>query len=180
MRIVLAAVAAMVMCATSGVAARAHAQEVETAQPSDSADVAKKTELIRRYLVAIQYEKLVNTMIESMSGQLLARSRIPEEKRGIARDALIAAYDVVLPQMQEATIELYVEIFTIDELEQMVAFYESAVGRSIMAKTVMLSQRSGDLMQEFAPLMEREMTSQLCRRLDCEALGLRTAQPPKR
>src|SRR5690606_661729 len=79
MRIVLAAVAAMVMCATSGLAARAHAQEVEAAPTSDSVDVAKKTELIRRYLVATQYEKLVNAVMESMSGQLLARSQIPEE-----------------------------------------------------------------------------------------------------
>lgn len=180
MKIVLAAAAAMVMCAVSGAADSVHAQEQQAAQNSALADSARKSALIRRYLVAIQYEKLVNTTIDSMAGELLARSRIPEEKRGVARDALIAAYAVVLPQMQEATIELYAEIFTIDELEQMVSFYESAAGRSIMAKTVMLSQRSGEMMREFAPIMEREMTSQLCRRLDCEALGLRTAQPPKR
>lgn len=180
MRIVLAAVAAMAMCATSSVAALAHAQEVEAAQPSDSADVAKKTELIRRYLVATQYEKLINAMMDSMSGQLLARSQIPEEKRGIARDALLAAYAVVLPQLQEATVELYVEAFTVNELEQLVAFYESATGRSIMAKTVMLSQRSGELMREFAPIMEREMILQVCRRVDCGTLELQMAQPSKR
>lgn len=180
MRIVLAAVAAMVMCAASGAAGGAHAQEKQAAQGAELADVARKSELIRRYLAAVQYEKLVNTTIDSMAGQLLARSRIPEEKHGVAREALLAAYAVVLPQMQEATIELYAETFTIDELEQMVGFYESAAGRSIMAKTVMLSQRSGEMLREFAPIMEHKLTSQLCRRLDCEALGLRTAQPPKR
>jgi hypothetical protein len=150
--------------AVPSIAAPAVAQEA-----SSAATLAEREALVRRFFVAIQFDKMMNVMMESMLGHILADSGVPEDKREVVREAALEAYAAVIPQMTEANVDLYAQAFTLDELQQLVAFYESPVGRSLMTKTVMLSQQSGAMMERFQPIMERELMTRLCARIDCSA-----------
>ncbi|KQW79660.1 DUF2059 domain-containing protein [Brevundimonas sp. Root1279] len=175
----------LVLAATAAalsVTAPAMAQEAPRAVPvvAQDADRAEREALVRRYLTAIQMDKLMNGMMESMMGSMLEDSEIPEEKRELVRDAALAAFANVMPQMNDAMIDMYAEAFTRDELQQLVAFYESPVGRSMMSKTVMLTRQSGELYESFGAAMEEEMMKQLCLRMDCSALTDDVAPTAKR
>lgn len=139
------------------------------AQEAANPDVAAREALARRYFVAMQFDKMMNVMLESMTTSMMANSTLAEDKRDFLRDALLETYDAVLPQMIEAYVDLFAETFTLDELQQLVNFYESPVGRSVMAKSVLLSQQAGPMLERFQPIMERELTTRLCARIDCDA-----------
>lgn len=157
----LAFALAMVLFQGSPVAAQTHS----TAATSVEFEV--KADLVRRYFVVIQFEKLMSVSMESMMGPLLADTALPEEKVELVRESVLEAYGVVLPQMIEGSVAMYAEAFTLEELEGLVAFYESPIGRSLMVKSVMLSRSSGDLLARFQPIMEEEMMRRLCARIDC-------------
>lgn len=166
----LAAAAAML-----SVAAPAAAQDSDRlipvrAAPQDAEREAKEA-LVRRFFVAVQLDKLTSTMIEQML-QSTQSPDIPADKRDLVNDAILAAYAEVSPRMNETFIDLYADAFTIQELEQLVAFYESPVGRSLTAKSVVLTRQMGALMEQFQPMMEEATTRQLCRRIDCSATGM--------
>lgn len=163
-----AALACLAAVAFLGAAAPVAAQTAPQAPAAaQGAEQQAKAALVRRYFEAIQFDKLMNVMMESMMVSMTESSRLPEDKIPVMREAVLEAFGNVLPQMVDANIEIYAEAFTLEELEQLVAFYESPVGRSLMAKTVVLSRQSGEMMQRFQPIMQEEMRRQLCARMEC-------------
>ena len=139
------------------------------------AEFEAREALVRRFFEVSQFEKLTNTMMESMVAPMLSDSRIPADKVPVVREAFLEAFGNVMPQMMDAYVEQYAGTFTLQELEELVAFYESPTGRSVMAKTLTLSRQAGDMIERFQPLMEAEMRRQLCARIDCPAPA---AEPP--
>lgn len=137
-----------------------------TVQP---AEFEAKAALVRRYFEVIQFEKLMNVAMESMMGTMLANTDLPEDKYEAVENSILEAYGVVMPRMIEASVGMYAEAFTLEELEGLVVFYESPIGRSMMAKSVMLSRNSGEILARFQPIMEDETMRRLCARIDCPA-----------
>lgn len=140
------------------------------------ADFEARETLIRRYFEVIQFEKLMNVSMESMMGTMLADTDIPEDKYEVVEDSVLEAFAVVMPQMIEASIVMYAEAFTLEELEGLVAFYESPIGRSVMAKSVILSRNAGEILARFQPMMEEETLRRLCAQIDCPA-GTNAPEP---
>lgn len=168
------ALACLAAVAFLGAAAPAAAQTAAPASTVAQADdLPARQALVRRYFEAIQFEKLMNSTMEAMAAPMMADTSIPADKRPLFREAFLEAFGNVMPQMVDANIGMYAEAFTRDELEQLVAFYESPVGRSVMAKTLVLSRQSGEVLQRFQPILQEEMMRQLCARIDCPA-----APPP--
>ena len=166
--LVLAAAAAMLSVAAPVMASEAPAPAIA----SEDAERAEKLALAERYLTVIQGEKLMNVMMESMVGPMLEDERIPADKREVIREIALESFAVVIPQMMDASIVIYADAFTLEELRGLVAFYESPVGRSLMAKTLMLTQRSNELYGEFIPILQAEMMERMCARLgECGATG---------
>jgi hypothetical protein len=147
---------------------------------AQSVEFEVKADLVRRYFVVIQFEKLMTVSMESMTGPMLESTPLPEDKIALMREAVLAAYAVVLPQMIEANIAIYAEAFTVEELEGLVAFYESPLGQSVMVKSVMLSRGAGEVFERFQPLLQEEMTRQMCVRIDCPANAMARRAPAKR
>jgi len=167
-RLLACTVAALIGCATPSFATPVLAQAAAP-PPAADATLAERQALVRRFFVVIQFDKMMNVMMESMIGSTTLDQRIPVEKREVVREVTLEAFAAVMPQMMEANVELYADAFTLDELQQLVAFYESPVGRSMMSKTVMLSRQAGEMVERFQPIMEREMMTRLCARIDCDA-----------
>lgn len=152
-----------------GCAAPAVAQTPPPAAQADAPEQAEKQALVRRYFEVSQFEKIMNTMMESMMAPMMNDPRIPPEKLPVLREAILEGFGNVVPQMMDAFVIQYAETFTLTELQELVAFYESPIGRSIMNKTLILTRQSGDMMERFGPIMEAEMRRQVCARIDCPA-----------
>ncbi|GLS00057.1 hypothetical protein GCM10007859_00600 [Brevundimonas denitrificans] len=139
-----------------------------TAPSAQSAEVDAKAALVRRYFAAIQFDKLMNGMIESMLQNILADPRIPAEKREVIEDVALESFAAVMPGYMDRVVAVYAEEFTREELEGVVEFYESPVGRSLTARSVILTRRTGELMNYFQPAFEADMQRRLCDRIGCE------------
>lgn len=169
-RILVSAAAAALLAVVSPAQSAELAETPPAAAAAQAADLAERQAMVRRFFVAMQFEKMMNGMMESMWEPMISENEeIPAEKRELVRSAAMAAFAVVLPQMIEANVELYAEAFTLQELTELVAFYESPTGRSLMAKSVMLTRQAGDMVERFTPIMEEEMVRQICARMDCSA-----------
>ena len=138
------------------------------APPAQAAEVEAKAALVRRYFAAIQFDKLMNGMIDSMLQNILADPRIPADKREVIEDVAIESFAAVLPGYMDRVVAVYAEEFTREELVGVVDFYESPVGRALTARSVMLTRRTGELMDYFQPAFEADMQRRLCERIGCD------------
>lgn len=149
----------------------------QTAAPSaQSAEDEAKAALVRRYFAAIQFDKLMNGMIESMLQNILADPRIPSEKREVIEDVALESFAAVLPGYMDRVVAVYAEEFTRDELVGVVEFYESPVGRALTARSVILTRRTGELMDYFQPAFEADMQRRLCDRIGCDSAVVPTSK----
>jgi uncharacterized protein len=152
------------------------------AEPKAAAapDMAVKEALVRRYFKAMEFEKLMDSMVSSMTpvmAEQAAKSNpaLTAEQRQIISDVVRdAMHDVMTPKLIEMNVSVYAEAFSEAELRALVVFYESPEGRSIMQKTPALMPKAAAIARELMPQMEREVMTRVCARVDCNAL-----QPPK-
>lgn len=165
---------AVVLALTFGQALPAVAQT--SAPTAQSAEVDAKAALVRRYFAAIQFDKLMNGMIESMLQNILADPRIPAEKREVIEDVALESFAAVMPGYMDRVVAVYAEEFTHEELVGVVEFYESPIGRSLTARSVILTRRTGELMDYFQPAFEADMQRRLCDRVGCEPGAVPTSK----
>lgn len=78
----------------------------------------------------------------------------------------------IWPVMFERSAQMHAEVMTEEELLAQLALYESEIGASITAKTLLLAERNGELMKEVVPLFQAEMVRRLCLDIDCEGKGV--------
>jgi hypothetical protein len=149
------------------------AMPAAAAAPAETVTPAKLA-LVRRYLQAIHYEKLMDAMIASM---------LPVMAQGIAqKDHLTAAQqqmvvdvvrqemrETITPQMMDRMAPIYAGAFSEAELQAIVAFYESPAGQSVIAKTPALAPRAADVVRSLMPQVEADVRERLCQRLHCNA-----------
>jgi hypothetical protein len=69
--------------------------------------------------------------------------------------------------MFEAVAPVYADIFTLEELQALVAFYQSDVGRSMMSKSYAAAPRIATAIQGILPELMADMGDQLCNRFEC-------------
>lgn len=123
-------------------------------------------ELARRYIVALDMRKnvmpMMDSMMAAMTDQELAQGDFTAEERAlvakIVRDAVNGTMEgELLDEMLTDMEPMLAETFTEQELQAMVDFYESPIGRSMMAKMPAFAERSTSLMVKFAPKMQAEI-----------------------
>lgn len=109
-------------------------------------------DLVRLMKVQESYEQ-ARPQINAMLSNLLNAMEGPEE----IRSDLMAFHQGQMEWISEATswpkvkdkyIEIYVDLFDTRELEGMIEFYSSPIGRSVIEKTPRLNERMMSLSQE--------------------------------
>ncbi len=112
------------------------------------ADEAERLELARRFVATRSDETemqffdatlpyYMSAMEQSLNVTDVERERLPDVLREEYRRALVTA--------REHTAQTYARIFTEDELRELVAFYETGVGRSYLEHQGEIQQDSIDL-----------------------------------
>jgi hypothetical protein len=135
---------------------------------SASAHADASIESVERLMQVMQ----VQTQLEAMQAQTLPLMQ-NAMRQGLGTQMSTAAsehlFNVVMPRMDAVIREefswaklkssfaaIYAETFTQEEVDGLIAFYDGPIGRSLIAKTPELTQRSFRLMQEkMGPVMQR-------------------------
>jgi uncharacterized protein len=75
---------------------------------------------------------------------------------------------------------IYGSVFTEEELVAQIAFYRTAVGRSVAAKTISLSMASQEVETAAMTNLLEEFESKYCARFDCDEAEQTGAKPSRR
>lgn len=132
-----------------------------------------RLELSRRYYEALNLDAMVEAMLDGMLPAILANSPnaalLSEKQRKAIGEVSKEATLSILPQLKQATITLTAEYFSTEELGALVDFYESPLGKSIVAKTPAYSARSGELMRDILPTVTAKIPSLICAHQELKA-----------
>jgi uncharacterized protein len=125
-------------------------------------------ESIDRLLADAKVEKLLDTMLvnvdqvmrRSMEASMQGQQLSPEQRRAI--DATAATFVQVMREemtwdkLRPLYVQIYQESFTQEEIDGLIAFYESPAGVAFVEKMPVVMQKSMSLMQSrMAPMMEK-------------------------
>jgi hypothetical protein len=136
---------------------------------TDPADMAQRRELTRQYMDLVNLTKILDTMSQSMSASIAPGPNVPPEVATAMRQSIIESMDAVLPRILEEMVDVYANKLTTEELTALINFYGSPVGRSVTVKTEQLMGEMGPLMSKYTPIMQREMLTRLCGKVECPA-----------
>ncbi|MBL0969344.1 MAG: DUF2059 domain-containing protein [Brevundimonas sp.] len=131
---------------------------------------AERLALANKFVVLMQGDQLASSMGQMMS--VLGpppNSNMTAEEREIFNDVTNDMVAVMLPRIFEAMAPIYADIFTLEELRGLVAFYESEIGQSLITKSYAASPRIAAVVQGIMPGVMSEMGDRLCDRLSCSA-----------
>lgn len=133
----------------------------------------EKAELVRRYFKAMDFDVMMDAMLKSMvpmmvQGEMSDNPELSAEDAQILSDLTIETMNEIMPVYVENLVEVYAEAFSHEELVQIVAFYESPVGQSIVKKTPALTPKVMEVMVALMPQIEANMAKKVCKRFGCE------------
>lgn len=108
--------------------------------------------------------------VAQMPMRMLESQDMSEEQKAEARRAMQASMDATLKRFSWARIkpmfvDVYAEVFTPEEIQGLIDFYESPLGRAFLAKQPQLTaatmERMQDMMQEIMPELQRDVEEAL-------------------
>lgn len=147
--------------------------------PAVAQDVDREARLAlaERAFQAMQADQMADQMMVIMQA-------VPQPELEGMTAAERLAFDEVMAEVMQTTMnrmfdgmtEVYADIYTYEELEALVVFYESPIGRSIMEKAALATPHIIELMNEILPDMMRQMVDGMCDRLECTAEERRMIQ----
>ncbi|MET0337629.1 MAG: DUF2059 domain-containing protein [Caulobacter sp.] len=149
---------------------------VATALPSaaQAAPSQRSLDLARRYVAALDMDKNMDAMMKSMLPAMVAAQTkqhpgLSPDKHQAILEASAESTKVMLPKMMDRFVPVMAEILTEQELSDLVTFYESTTGRSIIAKTPQFGAAMGKVMAEIMPEFQADLRQRICTQIDCRA-----------
>lgn len=132
-------------------------------------EASERLDLAYRFVALMQIEDMAKAMEASFEGMFPTSSSMDPEDARAVQETLSEMMQEYMPALFKAMAPVYADIFTLEELRAMVAFYESDVGRAMVRKSYEAAPRIGVVAQTvLPPVLERAM-DRLCDRLECSA-----------
>lgn len=150
----------------SPVAGFAQTPHEPAAAPAAKPPTARALALTDRYLKAINMEKLMVDMMASM-GSMMGPEFSKSEDAKAMMEASQEAVVAITPKLVEKMAPIMASIYSEEELEAMVTFYESPVGQSILAKTGEATRASADVTRDLMPEIMTRMFDGYCAKRTC-------------
>ncbi|MDO9335115.1 MAG: DUF2059 domain-containing protein [Caulobacteraceae bacterium] len=159
--------AGLLLSPVAGVVQSAAAAAEVPAKPS-----AHAMDLARRYFEAMDFEDMMTSIYENMD-MMAALSEGDEDQSGLDRKAMGEATKEAIialtPKMVDAMIPVVAATFTEPELEAMVAFYESDVGQSVVAKSAAMNAPMMQAVMGLMPDYMSDIIDRYCSKTSCSA-----------
>lgn len=134
---------------------------------------AQDGSLERREVLAHRYVDLMQTdsfgkIVSAMLEQELANDGdTPEEVRAFVREQGPIFMTRMVEQMMAELVPVYARAFTEDELEALVAFYETPMGQSIARKDIELGVETEEIMTRAVAQMALDFFAKYCAAFEC-------------
>ncbi|WP_439473137.1 DUF2059 domain-containing protein [Brevundimonas sp.] len=194
----ISACAAALMAVTSLTASPALAQQrgeqVQVRLPQSAAPSARQLALSRRYLdlmMTDQFEGVIHQMLGEQMAADQAMQDIPEEDRRFLISLTTELTTDMVPLMITEMVTVYAATFTEEELQALVDFFDTPMGRSIAEKNVLVMPEANRAVMTVVPQMLEKMASRMCQHYGCtpaelqelrrsmrEEAGMETGAPP--
>lgn len=130
-------------------------------------EAALRLSLSRRFIDALQADQMA-TMLGQVTATLSPPTEgLTDEEAAAIRRATTAMTTEMTGRLLDAMAPIYADIFTLEELNGLVAFYESDIGRSMMAKSYAAAPRITAVVMEMMPEMVQTMVDSMCKDLGC-------------
>ncbi len=121
-----------------------------------NADVAKQRALAEEMLEVSQASSVLDNMskqVDAMFAQTVQQMNLPEDKKAEAeryqqRLNTIMKEGMSWDKLKGQFVDVYVDVFSEKELEELVAFYKSPLGQKLIVKMPLLMQESMALAQK--------------------------------
>ena len=142
----------------------------------EAPDAARQAQLDRaaRYLELAQgsgMEKVIRQQLETFYSE----GDMPEDQQAWLTEIMAGIYEEVVELVVAEMRDDVADRFTAPELEALIAFYDTPMGRSIVAKEVELSLTMEQAMMPHLISRMVAVEEKFCLRFDCSAVG-ETAQ----
>jgi hypothetical protein len=168
----LAILAASAALCLSGGTAQARQATPPAAAATPSKATPETRALAARYFEAIHYDKMLSQMMEQMVPVMVQTLRkqtpsLTDEQSQLVSETVVESTREVTDRMKAPMIDAVAEVFTEQELRDLVAFYEAPSGQALIAKTPELTQRMMAQMPAIMAETQGKMLQKLCAKLNC-------------
>lgn len=149
------------------------------AGPADARqdDEARRLALAERYLQVTQGPSLRKT-IQGFFEDTFAKAGAPTDEREWLSANMSAAFDVAIQATFAELTDDVAEIFTVQELEALIVFFDTPLGRSVSDKSFELGIRTQAVMAPHLIAAMTQLGEKYCARFECsDAEGAQTGKP---
>ncbi|WP_018970445.1 DUF2059 domain-containing protein [Rubritalea marina] len=128
---------------------------------ADEASTAKARELMEVMEMRQNVEKAFGQVIKYNTGMIDQQPGMTPEQKSTAKEAVTAATKVSIEEMLKVDwegmfAEIYGEVFSVEEVQGLIDFYQSPVGKKFTAKQAELTQATmGRMQMEMAKMMPK-------------------------
>lgn len=133
---------------------------------------ARQLDLSRRFvglMMSDQFEDAIRQMIAIEAEMSPDSMDMPEADRRFLVELTTELVTDMVPQMLEEMVPVYARTFSEAELEAMIAFYDTEMGRSIIDKTYAAMPEATAAAMTVMPQLMEKMASRMCQHYGCTA-----------
>jgi hypothetical protein len=140
---------------------------------------AKALALSRRYMQAVDMQKQVDVILQTLLPQMLAAQGdgLTPEQRNVISQATRESMAALYPKILDQAANEYAILYTEDELQALVDFYEAPLGRSITQKAPKAAPAMSAAMAKLLPDLQADILARVCAKVDCSANGATKKTP---
>ena len=146
----------------------------------------KALALAKRYVVAAQASKILQDEGPAVAQYMISRMAAPpggDEKEAEVKHAMLDAADAAvtakLPEFLDKTAAVYARVFTEQELEAIVGFYDSPAGKAFVAKGQAAAEPMAALIHALGPDIQRDTEQRFCAKEAALCQAAPSAATPK-
>jgi hypothetical protein len=140
-----------------------------TAGVADAAPTDKQLALAKRYVEAAHMADSVSSMMKELRPMIMsqAENQLDASEKKIIGDAFDVAYGHYLDRYLARLGPILADTYSEDELTQIVAFYESPTGQSMVAKSPELQKKLVPVAMDLVPDLQADMKAEVCAHVSC-------------
>ncbi len=172
----------MIVCLTAvlaGATLTATPVRASEAPQAASEPSARQLALTRRYIdltMTEQFDDAIRQMIADQASLDPDTRNLPAEDQRFLVDLTGELTTDMVPRMIDAMIPVYARAFTETELEALIEFYDTELGRTILEKTMVAMPEANRAAMTVLPQMMDKMAARICQHYGCEANELEELQ----
>lgn len=153
------------------------------AAPATAQDTARDGDAAHRLALAEQYLELtqganLRKTVEAYFEEAFAKLDAPAEERAWLTENMAAVFETAMDATFADLTDDVAEIYTAEELEAMIAFFDTPMGRSITVKSFDFGVRLQAVMMPHLAAAFAQLGEKYCARFECGATeGAQTGKP---